>query len=205
MTQKKSFSKTMPKGEARPLGTPRPKIVKTTRSRPGAAEPEAAAAADAAQKTIDATDPVAVESPQPTILSATDQPTDSSATDKETTVTLTLKGLGKNKKFAIYSGTRAAIYFPLSCFADGTAPQTVDINAPLLPPAEKAAPAAALTPEEKAAREAARKAERANRPKLTLAEQAERAQKRAEALAAKAAAAALAAQAGQGSGQSANA
>jgi hypothetical protein len=84
------------------------------------------------------------------------------------TMTLTLKGLSKNGKQAFYSGSAQVVRVQVANFAGGTAPQSFEV-----PDGVFAAPKAKLTAEE-------RKAQKAAKPKLTLAE---KIAKREEALA----------------------
>ena len=82
-------------------------------------------------------------------------------------MTLTFKGYNRKNTAAIYSGLRTSFRLPLAAFENRQAPQTLELQGPLAAPAT---PKAKLTDEEKAQRAAQRKAERANKPKPTLAE-----------------------------------
>ncbi len=98
---------------------------------------------------------------------------------KDKTVQLTLKGLSKNGKVALYTGAANVLRIPVGAFGGNEAPATIDVSGVAEKPAK--VEKVKLTPEE-------RKAARAAKPKPTLAEKAAAARKRAEALEAKAAA-----------------
>lgn len=76
-------------------------------------------------------------------------------------MTLTLKGLSKNGKQAIYAGSAQNVRIPVGNFPDKTAPETIDVADGVFVAAKQ--PKVKLTAEE-------RKAARANKPKPTLAE-----------------------------------
>lgn len=172
------LSHTRPKNEARPLGTPKMKVVRNRRSIAGnrrsigdyiiEAVPEP-------QKVVDAPIAPVVDLPQVEAILPT---------PKEQKMILTLKTLSKNGRRAIYTGAAQTIAIRLGAFPDKTAPQTIEVADVFAVKAVKA-PRVKLTDEEKAAAKLARK----NAPKKTLAERARLAQVRADKLAAKVAAA----------------
>jgi hypothetical protein len=102
----------------------------------------------------------------------------SQATAKEKIVNLTLKGLDKRGRNAIYTGAAVRLRFPIGAFPDKTAPPSIEVGG-VAGPKE---PKAQMTAEE-------RKAARAAQPKLTLAEKVQRAEERAAKLREKLAAA----------------
>lgn len=116
------------------------------------------------KKVLDSTDSVGVE-----LLNDSDHDANSGTNYVgKKTMTLTLKGTSKNGKQAIYTGAAQSVRFSVGTFADGNAPQTIEVPDGVF--AEPKQPKQQLSAEEKAAQAAARKAERANRPKPTLAE-----------------------------------
>lgn len=116
---------------------------------------------------------------------ATDSAAPEAATAKEKKVTLTLKGLDKRGRNAIYTGAAVSIRIPVGAFPNKSALPTFDVDG-LAGPKEKRAP---MTPEE-------RKAARAAQPKLSLADKVARAEERARKLREQ-----LAANAGQPAGE----
>lgn len=91
-----------------------------------------------------------------------------------TIVTLTLKGLDKRGRNAVYLGAAVSLRFPIAAFPGKVPPTSIPVDGLAGP----RAPKAKLTAEE-------RKAARANAPKLTLAEKVARAEERTAALKAK--------------------
>jgi hypothetical protein len=87
--------------------------------------------------------------------------------------TLTLKGISKSGKYALYSGLRTVSRLSVTNFPENQPPQTLEVSGNL------AGPRAKMTPEE-------RKAARANAPKLTLQERIAKEEKRLARLKAKA-------------------
>jgi hypothetical protein len=83
-------------------------------------------------------------------------------------VTLTLKGLDKRGRNAIYTGAAVSLRFPIGVFPEKTAPQTIEVGGVAGPKEKKPR----LTAEE-------RKAQRANKPKPTLADKVAAAEERA--------------------------
>ena len=133
------------------------------------------------QKVLDIATQDEVSCPQVESNSAIDA---AAKKQQEHTMTLTFKSLSKNGRAAIYAFGRNSVRFALGSFADKKYPNAIEASpsegASFVEPA---APKVKLTAEE-------RKAQRAAKPKPTLAERAAAAQKRAEKLAAQAAAAA---------------
>lgn len=113
---------------------------------------------------------------------AQEGPSTEAINKEKTKVTLTLKGLDKRGRNAIYTGAAVSIRIPVGAFPNKTAPQSFEVSDGLAGPKEKKAP---LTAEE-------RKAARAAQPKLTLAEKVARAEERAAKLREKLASAAAA-------------
>ena len=99
-------------------------------------------------------------------------------------MTLTLKGITKNGKIALYSGAGNVLRFPLGAFINKTAPLSIEVEGDFAEPKV----VTVLTDEQKVAKAAERKAARAVKPKPTLAERVAAAQARADKLAAKLAA-----------------
>lgn len=97
---------------------------------------------------------------------------------KDTKVNLTLKGLDKSGRNAVYTGAAISLRFPIGAFENKTPPATLDMGGVAGPKAPKVAE----TPE-------ARKARLKAAPKPTLAERAAKAEERAASLRAKLAAA----------------
>ena len=83
-------------------------------------------------------------------------------------MTLTLKGLSKNGKNAMYAGAATILRISLSAFHGKTAPASFAVPDDIF--ASPRVKKAHLTPEEKAAAKAAAKAAKAAAPKPTLAE-----------------------------------
>jgi hypothetical protein len=162
MTKKIGVSKTMPKGEARALGTPAPKrSKKALRLVPAAVEQAEAAQTEQPENISAAPAEIAGQTPTDVVVSEVAAITlHDSEEKKEKTMTLTFKNLNKKQTQAIYSGIRGAVRFPLSAFENRQAPQTLDVTGPF---AEAAKPKAQMSAEE-------RKAARAAAPKPTLAE-----------------------------------
>ena len=166
------ISQTMPKGEARPLGTPRPKRVLTVEERDGTRTivatrteqrvrqrevdmmPYRQAEEDRGERqgVVDAAPHNIVESHS------------AISTSKEPTMTLTLKALSKNGKNAMYAGAATILRISLSAFHGKTAPASFAVPDDIF--ASPRVKKAHLTPEEKAAAKAAKAAA----PKPTLAE-----------------------------------
>lgn len=91
-------------------------------------------------------------------------------------MTLTLKGLDKRGRNAIYSGAAISLRFPVGAFPNKQAPPTIALpDGALAGPKEAKTPREAMTPEQ-------RKAARAAQPKLTLAEKVAKAEARTAAL-----------------------
>jgi hypothetical protein len=167
--KQKSFAingQEMPQSTARPLGTPAPKKSRKQ-----------------TQKVVDTTQTNVIDfpsdgktanepEPETAITPAPDSTTQSeqSGTEGRKTMTLTLKGFSKNGKAAMYSGAKRQLRFPIDGFEGGSAPQTLEIPEGIFAVGQARQK---LTPEE-------RKAARAAKPKLTLAE---KIAKREEALA----------------------
>lgn len=86
---------------------------------------------------------------------------------KEKTMNLTLKGLDKRGRYGIYTGAAVNLRVPIAAFPNRTAPPSFSVEGL----SEKVAKPK-LTPEE-------RKAARAAKPKLTLAEKVQKAEERA--------------------------
>ena len=156
-------SKTMPQGNAKPLGTRSSKKEKKN-----------------SQNSMDNATAPAVElgttadAPQAVPQAAEDNPV-----QQEKMMTLTLKTLSKNGKQAYYSGAAQIVRFVVANFVNKVAPATIEIpEGVFVTAAAKPAPKAKLTKEERAAL-----------PKPTLAEKAAKARERADKLAAAAAAA----------------
>lgn len=177
-------SKTMPKSEARPLGTKKPKKV-STRILERIAEGAVGLPPEAQQKVREflaaggkETDhEIVVDSaPQHDVdlsqspIPANDSPgsaEDGTSHAGEKMMTITLKTLSKNGKQAYYSGAAQILRFPLGAFPNKTAPQTLEVPEGTFAGAkEPKTPKAQMTPEQKAAEKAARAAA----PKPTLAE-----------------------------------
>lgn len=85
-------------------------------------------------------------------------------------MTLSLKGLDKRGRNAIYTGSAVALRIPVGAFPEKTAPASIDVADGIF--AGPKAPKAQMTAEE-------RKAARAAQPKLTLAEKVAKAEERA--------------------------
>jgi hypothetical protein len=102
-----------------------------------------------------------VVSTQPAIMPAAKSTTQQG----ERTVTLTLKGLDKRGRNAIYTGAAVSLRFPIGAFPDKTAPTSIEVSGVAGPKALRAS-RVKMTAEEKAAAKLAR----ANAPKPTLAE-----------------------------------
>lgn len=95
---------------------------------------------------------------------------------KDTNMTLTLKGLDKRSRNAIYTGAAVSMRIPVGAFPNKKAPATLEFaDGSFSASREKKTP---LTPEQ-------RKEARKNAPKLTLAEKVAKAEKRTEELRAK--------------------
>lgn len=101
-------------------------------------------------------------------------PADAPGTAKDTKMNLTLKGLDKRGRNAIYTGGAVALRFPIGAFENKTAPASLAVDG-------IAGPKAAKVPETKEQR----KARLAAAPKPTLAERVARAEKRTADLKAK--------------------
>jgi hypothetical protein len=162
------------RNEARPLGTKRPKPEKRSKLRTVLAkvlgEP-----ADTGQV------PVTAEKKDQKVLALDSSPTiDSVMTVPAITpdtiqgapqtmamATLTLTGLSKSKKYALYKGLRTVARLSVTDFPDSKPPQTLEVSGDLAGPRVIKEKRAKLTPEELKARREARK----NGPKPTLAEQ----------------------------------
>jgi hypothetical protein len=143
------YKKQMPKGEARPLGTPRPK--KSGKKNLTLVE-----------KNAGHSEVEAVSLVQTAIM-----PTVETKEEGAGIMTLTLKGTNKKNTQAIYSGLKTSVRFALAAFEGKQAPQTIEVQGPFAAPA---APKVKLSKEERAALAAQRKEERKNAPKPTLAE-----------------------------------
>ena len=157
----------MPKGEARPLGTKAPRASKKTAKvlQMGTRAEQQQAVAEAAEKNLSRSQENAgqvseslVESSQAAITQQ--EQTEAPQAQGEKVMTLQFKGLNRKGNAAIYTGIRGSVRFPLAAFADRQAPATVELQGPFVEPAQ---PKAKMSAEE-------RKAARANAPKPTLAE-----------------------------------
>ncbi len=193
MTRMSGRSKHPPKSEARPLGTAKPKKA----NHADAARLKIAERAKRdEERQVSIVDPVVFDqshglplvSENNTLPSVSDvvdfphSPAVQPVTVLGYTMNLTLKGISKNGKRALYTGAAQVITIPVGAFLDKTVPQTIDIADVFAP---MKTPKAKMTPEEKAAAKLARK----NAPKPTIAERARKAQERADKLAKQAAAA----------------
>jgi len=96
---------TMPKGEARPLGTPRPKKEKKSAA-PAASLALAEKSSPQAKKSVDDGPSIGVSSEVPAAI----QP----PVQEKTTMQLTLKGFSKNGKTAFYTGAANVLRFARS-------------------------------------------------------------------------------------------
>jgi hypothetical protein len=167
MSKIKTYGKKMPKNEARPLGTKKPKKGKEPdptqfMSQAEKLEYVAFLAAQPMEKVVDTPNEKDVESPIGVEAIQPDQP---AAAQQEQNMTLTLKGLSKNGKRAIYDGAAISIHLPVGAF-DGYPPATLE--GPFKAKAVKQAKPK-LTKEERAAL-------RASKPKPTEAERIARAE-----------------------------
>jgi hypothetical protein len=167
MSKVKTYGKKMPKNEARPLGTKKPKKGKEPDPTQFMSQAEkldyvAFLAAQPMEKVVDTPNEEDVESP---IVVEAIQPDQPAAAQQEQNMTLTLKSLSKNGKRAIYDGAAISIHLPVGAF-DGYPPATLD--GPFKAKAVKQAKPK-LTKEERAAL-------RASKPKPTEAERIARAE-----------------------------
>jgi hypothetical protein len=173
MSKVKTYGKKMPKNEARPLGTKKPRREKKQEVDASAditqfmtqaekLEYIAFLAAQPMEKVVDTPNEEDVESPIGVEAIQPDQP---AAAQQEQNMTLTLKGLSKNGKRAIYDGAAISIHLPVGAF-DGYPPATLE--GPFKAKAVKQAKPK-LTKEERAAL-------RASKPKPTEAERIARAE-----------------------------
>ena len=165
-------SKTMPKGEARPLGTKRER---KSSSKPVSRNASLVETFDERNARIKREMEEAHEDETPVSDNVREQlqnfvddryqdevtsevamtPTSSVG---DTTMRVDLKGVSKNGKTATYVGARQSLRIPVSVFADGVAPQYFELHGAFAGPKP---PKVKLTAEEK-------KALRAEQPKLTL-------------------------------------
>jgi hypothetical protein len=167
-TRRIGLSKTRPASEARPLGTTRPKPSATNRSGRKSLE---------TQKKVDTGSAAVVSFPTSRELAEQVAPAVNSSTgEKKKMASISLKGLSRNGKSAIYQVGRNTLRIGVKAFAGGQPPQQLEVAEGTF--AEAPTPKSKMTPEE-------RKAANANKPKLTLAQRAENARKRYEALQAK--------------------
>lgn len=194
---KMKFSKTMPKGEARPLGTPKPRVTRAVVKGSGASRtlrfgPQKLKAVRFRTLEIKPEEKVTEIALQPPAAvvessqSATEpnKPTAITPREQDRTMTLTLKGYNKKGNAAIYSGLRATIRVALINFPDKQAPTSIELpDGVFAAPAVKQ-PKVKLTAEERAAARAAKPkptaAERVARMEARLAK--ERAKLEAEAV-----------------------
>jgi hypothetical protein len=146
--RKVGLSKTRPKNEARPLGTPRPKRIAAKKI-----------VSKDAELLVDTPPAPVVESPKPITASSVEHP-----------MTLTFKSLNKKNTAAIYTGARTSIRISTANFADKVPPPSLSDFSALLA-AKVAAPK--LTKEERAALRASKpkptEAERIARAETALA------------------------------------
>lgn len=167
MSKKKiGVSKTQPKGEARPLGTPRTKTRQS--SDPLVATPPA--------KVLDMPSAPIIDS-----LSVNQSGEPTTSGDRIMDITLVRSDEKRRSTSVVYTGVglKHSVKFSKTAFANGGAPTSFVLSFPEGILAEPAKPRAAMTAEErKAARDAA--------PKLTLAEKIAKRQKSLDALKAKA-------------------
>lgn len=91
-------------------------------------------------------------------------------TQEKRKVTLTLKGLDKSGRNAVYTGAAISLRFPIGAFENKTPPPNLDMGG-VAGPKEKGKPRSQMTKEEQ-------KAARAAQPKLTLAEKVAKAEER---------------------------
>lgn len=141
-------SRTPPRGDVRPLGTPRPKLGDFPA--PAFVRTAAYAGVPEMKKKVDTHTAVAVCLHHRPILACVD-------TTRRISMTLTFKSLSKNGKNAFYTGAKNALRFPLSAFVNKTAPPIIEVEGDFAPAK------VTMTKEE-------RKAANAAKPKPTLAE-----------------------------------
>ena len=171
----KIYGKQMPKGEARPLGTKAKKINRADAARQKIADRRTKAATDdlifgkssaeekisaETQKVVDTAAEVEVRLQQTTEPQAV--PPAGGQTDQiqeQNVMTLSLKGLSRNGKRAIYAGAAQSINFSLGLFPGKVAPPYIEV-----------ADGTFAEPKVKVARVKLTKEERAALPKPTLAE-----------------------------------
>lgn len=157
MKRKIGVGPTMPKGEAKPLGTkPSKRAQRHITKR---------VAVQSLEQTVDSIVPDAVASSQSAAITLPQA--------KDSHMTLTRSGLSKNGKTAMYSGLRNVLRIPVIVFEGGTAPDSLTLDG--------AAFAVAKIVETKEQR----KARIAALPKPTLAEKVAKRQKQLDAMKAK--------------------
>lgn len=164
----------MPKGEARPLGTPKPKKV---------SQRERNIIFSSGQKLVDSTTTSDVDSSNlnksdPTITSASSPNHAAQEHTNMTTITLTRDTKARKSTSIVYlsPNIKGGVRIAKSAFQNGEAPETLDVSSDHF-----AQPKPKETKEE-------RKTRLATMPKLTLAEKIAKREKQLEALKAKAAA-----------------
>lgn len=163
MSKAKTYGKQMPKGDARPLGTPKPRLVKSKKESPISLDTPSTNSVDFSQ------------SVEPNAIPRTGD--ENTTAQERKTMTLSFKNVSKNGKNVFYTGAASVIRIPLSAFPNKQHPTSIDVADGVFAGAKQSR--ASMTPEE-------RKAANAARPKLTLAEKIAQREKQLAALKAKA-------------------
>src|SRR6185436_583622 len=149
--QMSKHSKTMPKGEARPLGTKTPRVrsvKKTTKPEPlTAGSHEAEKTVFDPQNSLDSTEAPVVESAElPQTISSVAENNNHSVSGEKTMI-FTIKNRSKNGKAVMYAGAAQLLRFPINAFVNKTAPESFELPDGIFAPTAVKVPKAKLTKE----------------------------------------------------------